>query len=132
MAEKEYFSHTSPTRGLERPVDRMRAAGYSAGRGENIALGGSDALWTFWMWFYSPGHHRNMARVTTTTVGYGRWGNRWTQNFGRGRRMMLGSEKERAAVKVAGEELAPRVTDEDRKRVNWALRDGAEFFDPRP
>jgi uncharacterized protein YkwD len=55
-----YFSHTSPTKGLESPGQRAAAEGYQGGVGENIFTGMGSAGAAFTAWYNSSGHHRNM------------------------------------------------------------------------
>jgi uncharacterized protein YkwD len=106
MSDLSYFSHESPTPGLKSPGDRMSAAGYSGGGfGENIASGPRDGERVFWMWFDSPGHHKNMI-APHDCVGIGRWDRYWTQNFGTGRLMLL-IEEDRARIEVKGTILPP-------------------------
>ena len=88
MAELGYFSHTSPTKGLEGFGDRVKKAGYPSPGGENIALGSPSGLGAFEQWFGSPPHHQNMVRGRFTAIGVGKWGKYWTQNFGSGRRVL--------------------------------------------
>ena len=59
------------------------------------------------MWFDSPGHHKNMAHAGSAAVGVGQWGSTWTQNFGRGNRLMLLEAGERKKVVVKGTILPP-------------------------
>jgi len=107
MVDRNFFAHESPVPGNASPSDRMKNAGYPSGGGENIAYGPSSGEASFWMWFDSPGHHKNMAGEGYTALGVGRWQNRFTQNFGGAPRLMLKSEEERAKVKLEGEVLAP-------------------------
>jgi uncharacterized protein YkwD len=97
MVTLKYFDHASPVPENKTPWDRMRKAGYSAGSGENIAMGkGSER--TFWMWFDSPPHHQNMSAVKHTAAGIGNVGKTWTLTMGSGPRLMLASPDERKAV----------------------------------
>jgi uncharacterized protein YkwD len=106
MVDKKFFSHESPTPANKDFGTRCKNAGYKAGAGENIAYGGGGGERTFWMWFDSPGHHKNMAG-NTNALGVGRWNDHYTQNFGAGPRVMLMPESERASVKVEGDPLPP-------------------------
>jgi len=107
MAELGYFSHQSPTKGLRSHGDRMKAAGYPGGGGENIALGRHRGLDVFGMWFRSPGHHRNMASGRYTALGVGKWGAYFTQNFGSAPRLMDATDAQRSAAKPKGD-ILPR------------------------
>jgi len=107
MVDKGYFDHVSPTPSEAEFGMRTKNAGYKEGSGENIAYGGHGGEGTFWMWFDSPGHHKNMAGEGYTAIGVGRWQNRFTQNFGGAARLMLKSEEERAKAKIEGTVLAP-------------------------
>ena len=97
MVALHYFDHESPVAANHTPWDRIKAAGYKNGSGENIAMGAGTGKEAFWMWFDSPGHHQNMARAGNTTLGVGNVGVHWTQNMGSGRRLMLASPEERKA-----------------------------------
>jgi uncharacterized protein YkwD len=80
MVTKGFFAHESPVPGRETPWKRAQVAGTSA-NAENIAAGtllGADAIQ---MWWYSPGHHKNMLG-TQKRVGLGRYEGHWTQMFG--------------------------------------------------
>ncbi|ONI83247.1 hypothetical protein ALI22I_32375 [Saccharothrix sp. ALI-22-I] len=82
MAERGYFSHTTPE-----DVDfaaRMRAAGYPSPGGENIAMGQRSADQVMRAWMNSDGHRRNILNCGFTTIGVGldTRGWYWTQNFG--------------------------------------------------
>ncbi len=89
MARLGYFAHDSPTPGRTSFVDRMRLEGYLAGGGENILQGAKTGEQAFWIWFESPGHHRNMTTADFQSIGVGQHGELWTQNFGLGERAML-------------------------------------------
>jgi uncharacterized protein YkwD len=58
MAERQYFSHTSPE-GLG-PSDRAAAQGYTLSVGENIASGYQNARAVVIGWMSSDGHCRNI------------------------------------------------------------------------
>ncbi|HYE20250.1 MAG TPA: CAP domain-containing protein [Tepidisphaeraceae bacterium] len=107
MVDRNFFAHESPVAGNASPSDRMKNAGYPGGGGENIAYGPSSGEETFWMWFGSPGHHKNMAGEGYTQLGVGRWQNRFTQNLGGAKRVMLMTDEEKSKLKVDGEVLAP-------------------------
>jgi len=106
MLELKYFSHDSPTAGLKSHTDRMKAAGYSNGYSENIAMGARTGEAAFVMWFDSPGHHKNMAGPGLA-LGVGKWGVYWTQNMGRGDRLSLKPKDELKTLKVPGENVPP-------------------------
>lgn len=82
MAERDYFSHTTPE-GVGF-AERMRAAGYPSPGGENIAKGQRSAEQVMNSWMNSDGHRRNILNCGFTTIGVGldtrAW--TWTQNFG--------------------------------------------------
>ena len=107
MVDLGYFSHESPTAGLRTCQDRMKAAGYPAPGGENIAAGRQRGVEVFAMWFRSPGHHQNMARPTYTAVGVGKWSDRWVQNLGQAPRLAFAPPAARAAAQPKGP-LLPR------------------------
>lgn len=108
MIDLKYFSHESPTPSEKDFGMRSKNAGYTKGAaGENIAAGGKGGEGTFWMWFDSEGHHKNMAGGSNA-LGVGRWNSTYTQNFGSGPRIMQMTDAERANVKIEGEILAPQ------------------------
>ena len=85
MAEKNYFSHDSPTYGS--PFDMMRNFGidYSYA-GENIAGGQRSAQQVMEDWMNSSGHRANILdkNYTQLGVGYaegGAYGTYWVQEF---------------------------------------------------
>lgn len=85
MANKNYFSHTSPTYGS--PFKMMEAFGlrYSTA-GENIAKGQRTAQAVMTAWMNSPGHRSNILSPTYTQIGVGYATNKsgvpyWTQMF---------------------------------------------------
>ncbi len=82
MAELGYFGHYSPTPGRRTPYDRMRLAGYDAGRSENCTMGPTTAQAAHDSWCGSSGHHRNLLMAAWTEMGTGHWGRLMTQNFG--------------------------------------------------
>ena len=84
MADKNYFSHTSPTYGS--PFDMMKKFGVSyTTAGENIAKGYSGAEAVMNGWMNSPGHKANILnpKFGTLGVGYVNKGGTtyWTQMF---------------------------------------------------
>lgn len=86
MADQGYFSHTSLDG--RSPWDRLEAAGYSDGSGENIAAGQSTAQDVMSSWMNSEGHRSNILNCGSTTMGVGighggSYGIYWTQVFGR-------------------------------------------------
>lgn len=84
MADKNYFSHTSPTYGS--PFDMMKQFGinYTAA-GENIAKGYSSAEAVMNGWMNSPGHKANILSSKFGTLGVGYVNKNgttyWTQMF---------------------------------------------------
>lgn len=108
MVDLKYFSHTSPTPENKSHTQRMSNAGYRGGYGENIAAGTTSGDGVFWMWFESPGHHQNMATPSATQIGIGKWRSTWTQNMGRGKRLLYSTPEQLATAQtVQGEMLAP-------------------------
>ena len=82
MADKHYFSHTSPTYGS--PFEMMRAFGISyRTAGENIARGQRSPQQVVDAWMNSDGHRANIlsSHFTQIGVGYVANGNYWTQMF---------------------------------------------------
>jgi uncharacterized protein YkwD len=109
MADLGYFAHESPTDSEKTHAQRMENAGYTTGGySENIAYGTHTGKDAFWMWFDSPPHHKNMVHAESTAIGVGRWGAKWTQNFGTAKRLMLVEEAERAKATVQGTVLPPQ------------------------
>jgi len=108
MADLGYFSHESPKADHKTFGQRARLAGYNGACAENIADGYPGGEKAFWGWFDSPGHHKNMAAAGSTAFGVGRWGRKWTQNFGRGGRLMLLDDAARRQVAVKGDALGPQ------------------------
>ena len=80
MRRLGFFSHTSPVPGKESPGKRAALAGTS-GSAENIAWGTGTGRGAIRMWWYSPGHHKNMLGGHRR-VGLGRSESHWTQMFG--------------------------------------------------
>jgi len=85
MADKNYFSHTSPTYGS--PFDMLHTFGVSySSAGENIAAGQTSAEQVMNDWMNSSGHRANIlnANYTELGVGYvkgGSYGTEWVQLF---------------------------------------------------
>lgn len=82
MADKKYFSHTSPTYGS--PFDMMRSFGISyRTAGENIAYGQRTPKEVVDAWMNSSGHRANILNASFTQIGVGfvSNGNYWTQMF---------------------------------------------------
>lgn len=107
MVEKGFFDHESPTPANKTHTMRMNNAGYDRGAAENIAAGNDSGEATFWQWFDSPGHHKNMVGRGHTGIGVGQWGSTWTQNFGSARSLAFVPAAEQA-VEVQGEIVPPR------------------------
>ncbi|XVS63243.1 CAP domain-containing protein [Actinosynnema sp. CA-299493] len=82
MAQRDYFSHTTPE-GVDF-AQRMRTAGYPSPGGENIAMGQRSPEQVMKAWMNSDGHRRNILNCGFTTIGVGldTRGWYWTQNFG--------------------------------------------------
>ncbi len=84
MAERGYFSHTTPDG--RSPWDRADAAGVDHMGGENIARGQADAETVMESWMNSPGHRANILNCDFRTLGVGahfaQGGPWWTQAFG--------------------------------------------------
>ena len=110
MQDLGFFAHDSPTEANRSHVKRMANAGYTRGAySENIAMGYPSGSRAFRGWFDSPGHHKNMVNEGSTQLGVGRWGRHWTQNMGRGKRLMLMDETEREShMKIVGDVLPPQ------------------------
>lgn len=82
MAQKGYFSHTSPTYGS--PFDMMKQFGISyKTAGENIAQGQRTAAEVMQSWMNSQGHRENILKrdFSHIGVGYCEQGNNWVQMF---------------------------------------------------
>ena len=82
MADRNYFSHTSPTYGT--PFQMIKAFGLSyRTAGENIAYGYASPQKVVDGWMNSSGHRANIlnASYTQIGVGYVAKGNYWTQMF---------------------------------------------------
>jgi uncharacterized protein YkwD len=85
MAERKYFSHTTPEGTTF--DQRIVAAGYAAPGAENIARGQKSAESVMEAWMNSSGHRANILNCKLTTIGVGLdatdkndW--YWTQDFG--------------------------------------------------
>jgi uncharacterized YkwD family protein/spore coat assembly protein SafA len=82
MAQKGYFSHTSPTYGS--PFDMMKQYNIEyRTAGENIAKGQTSAVAVMDSWLNSQGHRANILKpdFTHIGVGYCESGNHWVQMF---------------------------------------------------
>lgn len=82
MAQRGYFSHTTPE-GRDM-ITRARRAGVEriCMMGENIARGQRDVPSVMGTWMRSPGHRRNILDGDYTVVGFGRGpGPVWVQVF---------------------------------------------------
>ncbi|MCE9582881.1 MAG: CAP domain-containing protein, partial [Planctomycetes bacterium] len=101
MEKLGYFAHESPTKGLVSPGERCAADGYSGYRGENIEMGTHTGTESFWGWYNSSGHHRNMLGAGHTQIGLGKSGTYWTEDFGAGGPSMKDKTAD-AAPKSAG------------------------------
>jgi uncharacterized protein YkwD len=84
MADRNYFSHTTPDG--RSPWDRAGAAGYERAIGENIAKGQRTPASVMSAWMNSDGHRRNIlncdARATGVGLAYDGGSPVWTQLFG--------------------------------------------------
>lgn len=85
MADKNYFSHTSPTYGS--PFDMLKHFGVSFSyAGENIAAGQKTAEEVMNSWMNSSGHKANILNKNYTQLGVGfvrggQYGTEWVQLF---------------------------------------------------
>ena len=85
MAEKNYFSHQSPTYGS--PFDMLKQFGVSfSAAGENIAAGQRSAEEVMDSWMNSSGHKANILNKNYTQLGVGfyrggSYGTEWVQLF---------------------------------------------------
>lgn len=85
MANKKYFSHTSPTYGS--PFTMMQNFGVKfSAAGENIAMGQKTPAEVVNAWMNSPGHRANILGTSYTQIGVGLAKNNngvcyWTQMF---------------------------------------------------
>jgi uncharacterized protein YkwD len=82
MAQRKYFSHTTPE-GVTFD-QRIRAAGYSKPAAENIAQGQRSAEQVMQSWMQSKGHRDNILNCDYNTIGVAVDTNGWywTQDFG--------------------------------------------------
>lgn len=85
MADKNYFSHTSPTYGS--PFEMLQHFGVSyRSAGENIAAGQRSAEEVMTSWMNSSGHRANIMNPSFTEIGIGYYAGGsyrtyWTQLF---------------------------------------------------
>jgi len=85
MADKNYFSHDSPTYGS--PFDMLKHFGVSyTAAGENIAAGQKTAKEVMNSWMNSSGHRANILNKNYTQLGVGytqggQYGTEWVQLF---------------------------------------------------
>lgn len=85
MADKNYFSHQSPTYGS--PFDMLKQFGVSYSyAGENIAAGQKTAEEVMNSWMNSSGHRQNILNKNYTQIGVGfyrggQYGTEWVQLF---------------------------------------------------
>lgn len=85
MADKNYFSHQSPTYGS--PFDMLKQFGVSYSyAGENIAAGQKSAEEVMDSWMNSSGHKANILNKNYTEIGVGfyrggQYGTEWVQLF---------------------------------------------------
>lgn len=85
MADKNYFSHQSPTYGS--PFDMLKQFGVSYSyAGENIAAGQKSAEEVMNSWMNSSGHKANILNKNYTQIGVGfyrggQYGTEWVQLF---------------------------------------------------
>ena len=85
MADKNYFSHQSPTYGS--PFDMLKQFGVSYSyAGENIAAGQKSAEEVMNSWMNSSGHRANILNKNYTQIGVGfyrggQYGTEWVQLF---------------------------------------------------
>ena len=85
MADKNYFSHQSPTYGS--PFDMLKQFGVSYSyAGENIAAGQKTAEEVMNSWMNSSGHRQNILNKNYTQLGVGfyrggQYGTEWVQLF---------------------------------------------------
>ncbi|MBQ7646710.1 MAG: SafA/ExsA family spore coat assembly protein [Clostridia bacterium] len=82
MADRHYFSHTSPTYGS--PFEMMKAFGIKyRTAGENIAYGQRTPAEVVTAWMNSPGHRANILNSSFKQIGVGyvASGRYWTQMF---------------------------------------------------
>ena len=95
MGVQHYFKHATYDRNLVsgnpefvcKTFDRIKV--FASASGENIAAGNSTAEKTYWQWYHSPGHHRNMFDPKWSRIGVGYvkiegspFVHYWTTDFG--------------------------------------------------
>lgn len=85
MADKNYFSHESPTYGSPFDMLKMFGVSYTAA-GENIAAGQRSAEEVMNSWMNSSGHRANILNKNYTQLGVGyttggSYGTEWVQLF---------------------------------------------------
>lgn len=85
MAEKNYFSHTSPTYGTPFQMLQQYGISYRAA-GENIAAGQRTPDEVMQSWMNSSGHRANILNSSYTEIGIGyyeggSYGTEWVQLF---------------------------------------------------
>lgn len=82
MADKNYFSHTSPTYGSPFTMLKNYGINYRSA-GENIAQGQRSAAQVVDAWMNSSGHRANILNKNYTHIGVGYVadGHYWTQMF---------------------------------------------------
>ena len=82
MAQRDYYSHTSPEGRTF--SQRIRESGYGGQPvGENIAFGQGTPSAVVSGWMESPWHCRNIMLADTRDVGVGFANRYWTSKFGR-------------------------------------------------
>jgi uncharacterized protein YkwD len=74
MAIHDFFSHYDPSDGCSSPQQRVNAAGYTGGVGENAAAGNDTAAETVAQWMGSPGHAANILASGYRETGVGYYG----------------------------------------------------------
>ncbi len=80
MADKNYFSHTSPTYGT--PFEMLQKYGVSyRSAGENIAKGQATSEQVMQDWLNSSGHRANILSPRFTEIGIGYYDKHWVQLF---------------------------------------------------
>ncbi|MBI4575284.1 MAG: CAP domain-containing protein [Planctomycetes bacterium] len=82
MTRLGYFAHESPVPERREPSMRAALEGYPSGVSENISQGSPTPDGTFWAWYHSAPHHRNMLDAAHRSMGAGLDGELWTQDFG--------------------------------------------------
>lgn len=82
MYKNKFFAHVAPD-GSNGGV-RIKRVGYTwMAFGENIAVGYRTEKEVVKGWIESPGHCKNIMSKLYKEMGVGRYGNYWTQEFGR-------------------------------------------------